>query len=140
MIPRSCANAPRRPTVPHHPCVAGSPHRAAGASARRQPGCIAAHGLPRRRGPADVGYLLRKGSDIPPLMFTPEELESLVVGTRFVRAFAGQRLAHGAQSAMLKIDAVLPAELRGRAERSRVFVPKRWYEAKSGVVDALHEA
>ncbi|MBU6477608.1 MAG: WYL domain-containing protein, partial [Xanthomonadaceae bacterium] len=46
----------------------------------------------------------------------------------------------GAQSAMLKIDAVLPEELRGRAERSRVFVPQRWYEAKSGVVDALHEA
>jgi hypothetical protein len=55
-------------------------------------------------------------------------------------AFAGARLARGAQAAMLKIDAVLPAELRGRAERSRVFVPQRWYEAKSGVVDALHEA
>lgn len=91
-------------------------------------------------GEAGVGYLLRKGSDIPPLMFTAEELESLVVGTRFVRAFAGNRLARGAQSAMLKIDAVLPTELRGRAERSRVFVPQRWYEAKSGIVDALHEA
>ena len=91
-------------------------------------------------GEAGVGYLLRKGSDIPPLMFTAEELESLVVGTRFVRAFAGERLTRGAQSAMLKIDAVLPAELRGRAERSRVFVPQRWYEAKSGMVDALHEA
>ncbi|MGN6789596.1 MAG: helix-turn-helix transcriptional regulator [Rhodanobacteraceae bacterium] len=91
-------------------------------------------------GEAGVGYLLRKGSDIPPLMFTAEELESLVVGTRFVRAFAGERLARGAQSAMLKIDAVLPAELRGRAERSRVFVPQRWFEAKSGTLDTLHEA
>ena len=91
-------------------------------------------------GEAGVGYLLRKGSDIPPLMFTAEELESLVVGTRFVRAFAGERLTRGAQSAMLKIDAVLPAELRGRAERSRVFVPQRWFEARSGVIDALHEA
>lgn len=91
-------------------------------------------------GEAGVGYLLRKGSDIPPLMFTAEELEALVVGTRFVRAFAGERLARGAQAAMLKIDAVLPADLRGRAERSRVFVPQRWYEAKSGAVDALHEA
>ena len=91
-------------------------------------------------GEAGVGYLLRKGSDIPPLMFSADELESLVVGTRFVRAFAGERLARGAQAAMLKIDAVLPAELRGRAERSRVFVPQRWHEAKSGVVDALHAA
>src|SRR5579875_941459 len=74
-------------------------------------------------GEAGVGYLLRKGSDIPPLMFTAEELEALVVGTRFVRAFAGERLARGAQAA-----------------RSRVFVPQRWYEAKAGTIDALHEA
>jgi predicted DNA-binding transcriptional regulator YafY len=91
-------------------------------------------------GEAGVGYLLRKGSDIPPLMFTAEELEALVVGTRFVRAFAGERLAQGAQAAMLKIDAVLPAALRERAAQSRVFVPQRWYEMKSGIVDALHEA
>lgn len=91
-------------------------------------------------GEAGVGYLLRHGSDIPPLMFTAEELEALVVGMRFVRGFAGERLARGAQSALLKIDAVLPDELRGRSERSRVFVPQRWYEARSGIVDALHEA
>ncbi|MGH8117834.1 MAG: helix-turn-helix transcriptional regulator [Rhodanobacteraceae bacterium] len=91
-------------------------------------------------GEAGVGYVLRKGSDIPPLMFTAEELEALVVGTRFVRAFAGGRLADGAKSALLKIHAVLPAGLRDRADRSRVFVPQRWYEAKSGIVDALHEA
>src|SRR5690625_5368776 len=33
-------------------------------------------------GAAGVGYMLRKGSDIPPLMFSVEELEALVVGTR----------------------------------------------------------
>ncbi|MGH8111880.1 MAG: helix-turn-helix transcriptional regulator [Rhodanobacteraceae bacterium] len=91
-------------------------------------------------GEAGVGYLLRKGSDIPPLMFTAAELEALVVGTRFVRAFAGGALAHAAQTALVKIDAVLPAELRERAGQSRVFVPQRWYEAKAGIVDALHEA
>jgi Predicted transcriptional regulator len=91
-------------------------------------------------GEAGVGYLLRKGSDIPPLMFTAEELEALVVGTRFVRAFAGEKLARGAQAALLKIGAVLPAELRGRAEQSRVFVPQRWYEVRTGVIDTLHEA
>src|SRR5690242_6194731 len=91
-------------------------------------------------GEAGVGYLLRKGSDIPPLMFTAEALESLVVGIRFVRAFAGERLPEGAQSAMRKIEAVLPMELRGRAERSRGFVPQRWFEARTGVIDALHEA
>jgi len=74
-------------------------------------------------GEAGVGYLLRKGSDIPPLMFTADELESLVVGTRFVRAFAGQKLAESAQAALLKIEAVLPADLRDRATRTRIYAP-----------------
>ena len=91
-------------------------------------------------GEAGVGYMLRKGSDIPPLMFTAEELEALVVGTRFVRAFAGERLSGGAQAALIKIEAVLPPELRQRAMRSRIFAPARWREAKSGVIDQLHEA
>ena len=39
-------------------------------------------------GEAGVGYTLRKGSDVPPLMFTRAELEALVVGARFTRAFA----------------------------------------------------
>ena len=62
-------------------------------------------------GEAGVGYVLRKGSDIPPLMFSPDELEALVVGTRFVRAFAGERLGESATAALLKIEAVLPPEL-----------------------------
>jgi predicted DNA-binding transcriptional regulator YafY len=91
-------------------------------------------------GEAGIGYVLRKGADIPPLMFTAEELEALVVGTRFVRAFAGERLAGGAQAALLKIEAVLPPELRQRAMRSRIFAPARWYESRSGAIDRLHEA
>jgi predicted DNA-binding transcriptional regulator YafY len=91
-------------------------------------------------GEAGIGYMLRKGADIPPLMFTAEELEALVVGTRFVRAFAGARLAGGAQAALLKIEAVLPPELRQRAMRSRIFAPARWYEGGSGMIDSLHEA
>src|SRR5690606_27706887 len=89
-------------------------------------------------GEAGIGYVPRKGSDIPPLMFSDEELEALVVGTRFVKAFAGERLHRGARAAVLKIEAVLPPELRQRAMRSRIFAPTRWYEARSGRIDDLH--
>src|SRR5882762_9239947 len=92
-------------------------------------------------GEAGVGYMLRKGADIPPLMFSAEELEALVVGTRFVRAFAGVRLSRGAQAALLKIEAVLPAELRARTERSRIFAPTWREHAQAAVViDRLHHA
>lgn len=92
-------------------------------------------------GEAGIGYMLRKGSDIPPLMFTPAEIEALAVGTRFVQAFAGGHLAAGALAAMLKIDAVLPSGLRQHASQTRVFAPPTlWYKAKSGLIDSIHQA
>ena len=92
-------------------------------------------------GAAGVGYTLRKGSDVPPLMFTREELEALVVGVRLTDAFAGERLARAARQALVKIEAVLPDDLRRRSERSRVFapaVPSR--QAVRAAIDRLHEA
>lgn len=94
-------------------------------------------------GEAGVGYVLRKGSDIPPLMFTGDELEALVIGARFVRAFAGGRIAAGAQSAMTKIEAVLPDELKQRQQRTRIYAPV-WQDAHhrhyATVLDQMHRA
>jgi len=94
-------------------------------------------------GEAGVGYVLRKGSDIPPLMFNASELEALVVGSRFVRAFAGTRLAENAQTALLKIEAVLPPELRERASRTRIFAPvwrDQYRDDFAALLDQLHAA
>jgi predicted DNA-binding transcriptional regulator YafY len=92
-------------------------------------------------GAAGVGYLLRRDSDIPPLMFNAEELEALMVGARMVRGFAGGRLAGAADRALLRIEGVLPPELRGRAERTPVFAPD--FCARKTVfahMDRLHQA
>lgn len=92
-------------------------------------------------GEAGVGYTLRKGSDIPPLMFTRAELEALVVGARFTRAFAGDRLAAAARQALTKIEAVLPEDLRRRSERSRILAPLVGSrDAVRERLDALHAA
>ena len=94
-------------------------------------------------GEAGVGYVLRKGSDIPPLMFSADELESLVVGTRFVRAFAGAKLAESAQTALMKIEAVLPPELRERSARTRIYAPiwrDEYKLAFAARIDRLHAA
>ena len=92
-------------------------------------------------GEAGVGYVLRKGADIPPLMFNAEELVALVVGTRFVRAFGGERLGRGATAALLKIEAVLPPELRERSQRTRIFAPRVEDRIENtGLIDALHAA
>jgi predicted DNA-binding transcriptional regulator YafY len=92
-------------------------------------------------GEAGVGYALRRGSDIPPLMFTREELEALVVGAHMVEAWTGERIARAGRHALVKIEAVLPEDLRQRTESSRVFAPPSLrHAAVAARLDALHEA
>ena len=59
-------------------------------------------------GEAGVGYRIRAGFDIPPLMFTETELEALLTGARMTQAWTDRDLAAAATSAMQKIAPVLP--------------------------------
>jgi predicted DNA-binding transcriptional regulator YafY len=74
-------------------------------------------------GEAGVGYVLRGGFDIPPLMFDRGEIEAIVLGTRMVEAWGGEQLADSAREALKKIEAVLPADLRERIERTHLYAP-----------------
>ncbi len=59
-------------------------------------------------GEAGVGYILRDGFDLPPLMFTRDEIVALVAGARLIRAWGGQDMARAAEEALVKITAFLP--------------------------------
>src|SRR5882757_596541 len=74
-------------------------------------------------GEAGVGYRLRAGFEVPPLMFTLDEIESLAVGARMVEAWGGPVLAESARTAMEKIVAALPTERRSAVERTRLYAP-----------------
>ena len=74
-------------------------------------------------GEAGVGYTLRRGFDLPPLMFTEEEIEALVLGTRVVSSWADEGLAKAAESALARIEAALPDRLKARLIGSRLFAP-----------------
>jgi predicted DNA-binding transcriptional regulator YafY len=75
-------------------------------------------------GEAGVGYVLRPGHDLPPVMFERDELEALAVGARLLRAWAGSELADAAERAVAKIEAVLPDDGRRKAlTGSRLFAP-----------------
>lgn len=65
-------------------------------------------------GEAGLGYVLRPGFFLPPLMFAPEELEALVLGARWVRAQPDEELAAAARAALAKIAAAAPEDLRDR--------------------------
>ena len=76
-------------------------------------------------GEAGVGYWLRPGFHLPPLMFDAEELQALLVGGQMVRAFTDPDLGVAAQRAMDKIIAILPDDLKSRAEAQPYRVPVR---------------
>lgn len=75
-------------------------------------------------GEAGVGYSLRKGYDLPPLMFDEDEIEALVLGARLVAAFGDDKLALAARSIVSKVEAVLPKRLQPRLAESALFVPR----------------
>ena len=89
------------------------------------------------RGEAGVGYALDKGFDLPPLMFTRDEIEALVLGARVVRSWADPGLAKAARQALEKIDVVLPKTLKGRMENLPLFAVN--FEPDADVANRLVE-
>lgn len=75
-------------------------------------------------GEAGVGYTLRAGYDLPPLMFDAEEIEALVLGARVVAAFGDAKLAQAASRVVSKVENVLPARLKPKLGEAALFAPK----------------
>jgi len=73
-------------------------------------------------GEPGVGYVLRPGFMLPPLMFSTEEIEALVLGTRWVAGRSDERLVLAARNALAKIGAVLPQELRDELDAIPLLV------------------
>jgi predicted DNA-binding transcriptional regulator YafY len=64
------------------------------------------------RGEAGIGYMLESGFDMPPLMLTPDEIEAVVLGARWVAGRGDPALARAANDLVAKIGAVIPSHLR----------------------------
>ncbi|OIO54278.1 MAG: DNA-binding transcriptional regulator [Alphaproteobacteria bacterium CG_4_10_14_0_2_um_filter_63_37] len=74
-------------------------------------------------GEAGVGYMMRGGYQIPPLMFDAEELAALALGGRMVQGWGDADMGKAAQRALLKIEAVIPEARRDQLTRQAMLVP-----------------
>lgn len=74
-------------------------------------------------GEAGVGYMLKAGFFLPPLMFGADEIEALVLGARWVRRQGDEALAQAASSALAKIAAATPRDLRDDMAETSLWVP-----------------
>lgn len=83
---------------------------------------LMASGVPIE-GEAGVGYVLRAGFDLPPLMFKEQEIEALVLGARMVESWGDPELAIAATDAIAKIEAVIPERLRSYMASTALLAP-----------------
>lgn len=88
-------------------------------------------------GEAGVGYMLKPGFFLPPLMFTAEELEALVLGARWVGAQPDDGLGAAAQNALAKIATASPEDLRDRINDTGLWPVAVWSGRKAVPVPVL---
>src|SRR6266705_611375 len=73
-------------------------------------------------GEAGIGYILRPGFMLPPLMFSEDEIAALVLGSRWVADRTDEPLQRAAHDALAKIAAVLPPDLRHELDVTALLV------------------
>lgn len=87
-------------------------------------------------GEAGIGYMLRPGFTLPPLMFSEDEMEAISLGLNWVAEKADAGLATAAENVLAKISAVLPQHLGDSLYSSSLLVgPSR--KAQGGVIDIV---
>jgi predicted DNA-binding transcriptional regulator YafY len=79
-------------------------------------------------GEAGVGYMLKPGFFLPPLMFSAEELEALVLGGRWVQALPDAGLSAAAKNALAKIATASPEDLRDRMSNTALWPVRSYWE------------
>ena len=88
-------------------------------------------------GEAGRGYVLEPGFDFPPLMFTQEELQTLMIGMRLASQCGDRSLRQSAEQIIAKVDAVLPAQLKPALERTVMDVPLSLLEESTAATLAV---
>jgi predicted DNA-binding transcriptional regulator YafY len=83
-------------------------------------------------GEAGFGYRILRGFEVPPLMFTLDEVEALVIGARIVESWGGPVLAKASRSAIEKIVMALPSSRLTEVESTRLFAPGFHLDPQTG--------
>ena len=73
-------------------------------------------------GEPGIGYVLRHGFDLPPLMFTLEEVDAIAVGARLVRRIRDKTLQRAAESVLSKVTAIVPEALRDQVAAPALYI------------------
>ena len=73
-------------------------------------------------GAPGLGYVLRRGYDLPPLMFTSEEADAIAIGVRLLRRLRDPKLQQAAESVLAKLAVVVPEPLQLHLASAPIYV------------------
>src|SRR5258708_3201268 len=96
-------------------------------------------------GAPGLGYVLRRGFDLPPLRFTADEIDGVAVGARHVRRLRDPKLQQAAESVLAKVTAIVPETLQPYLRGPPFFVSEGSAPPLTGadpaeIRDAIHQA
>ena len=96
-------------------------------------------------GTPGLGYVLRRGFDLPPLMFTAEEADAIAIGVRLLRRLRDPKLQRAADGVLAKLAAVVPEPLQPLLVAPPVYVSDGNAPAPAGIDPAalrgaIHDA
>ena len=84
-------------------------------------------------GAPGLGYVLRRGFDLPPLMFTIEETDAIAIGVRLLRRLRDPKLEAAAESVLGKLSAVVPQPLQSQLVAAPLYVSEGSAPAVTGI-------
>lgn len=91
-------------------------------------------------GEAGVGYAVDRSFELTALMFSREEVESVVVGLRMTQAFCGPLLRTAAVSALDKVILAMPQSRRAEVEKPQIYAPAFGTPPVTLLVESLRQA
>lgn len=74
------------------------------------------------QGEAGTGYLLAPGYLLPPMMFTPEQLDALALGLRWVATYGDAEIGKAAQEVAGKVMQSIPPPMQSLFEHATLLV------------------
>ena len=91
-------------------------------------------------GEPGLGYVLRPGFLLPPLMLSAAEIEALALGAQWVARRTDEGLSQAARNAMAKIAAVLPPSMQQKLEDDALIVGQGWERRQAVALSVLRQA
>ena len=91
-------------------------------------------------GEAGIGFVLKPGFLLPPMMWDANELEALILGTRWISHIPDESLQQAATSILAKLKAILPDQQQYLFEHTTLYANQNWLPVNQGFVERIRVA